>query len=667
MPARSARKTPWIPLLLVGVFAIWLRLPGISAGLPYFYAEDEAHHFNRTVEMTKEMRFDPEYFHKPSLHFYLRMPIVALSYLWTVQQGHIGSIREIETGNSFGLSGYAFTASHPGIVKWNRAFSVLLSLVTIAFTFLLCQKVSTSNAPGIFAALLVAISPEFLENSHIVGVDMLMACLCVIAAYAAIQVFESYSRTRLAVTALICGLAVSSKYNALPIAILPFAVCVARSEYNRKDLAIALLVPALGFFLGSPYILLSFALFYEHLSYEIWHYGVAGHEGHMADPGVAQALFYARWLVTDGIGWGAAILAPFGFLTYWSMRKKQFAIFALYPVLFAALMIAQKANFTRNMVSLIPFAAILSAVGLELLCAQIRSKRGVLFWAMVPFLCAQPLLRTLNYLSQIQSAPESRKVATEWLEQNRASLGNTAISGRLQFPIPVYRAPLTSRVDTEKFSALDLYQSGFDSVIAGPEFVVPAEDLPLLSVIRTFEGDDTRQRIIQNPRITAWRMNPAEANRQLLARYQDKKDLPSLTVTQPSQGELSCISAQGENLRRPGEDYCWLRSRFTTLYLSPPPDSMSADHMLMLSFEAMSPWVNQSLEVQSNTSLEPVKLSSDPGTWTTVRIPISSKSLRDANGIPFRIAVVQSPASSGGSPDQRRLGVALRHVEIAAR
>ena len=188
---REAYSTmTWLGLAAIVLFALWLRLPFISTGLPYFYHEDEGHHFNRTVEMVKRGEWNPEYFHKPSLHFYLRIPVVALSFLHSVREGHIRSIREIRTRDSYGLAGYSFTASHPGIVKWNRALSVLFSLLLVAGTFLLTLTITRSPPPAIIAAVVVAVSPDLLEHSAIIGVDVLMALMSLLAVTAAIFATE---------------------------------------------------------------------------------------------------------------------------------------------------------------------------------------------------------------------------------------------------------------------------------------------------------------------------------------------------------------------------------------------------------------------------------------------------------------------------------------------
>lgn len=668
--ARTEERLPFIPLLLICLLALWLRIPGICAGLPYFYAEDEAHHFNRTVEMVKEGRYDPQYFHKPSLHFYLRMPVVALSYLWAAKRGQLTSIKDIETRNSFGLAGYAFTASHPGIVKWNRAFSVALSLLTIIFTFLLCREVTGNVHTSLAAALLVSVSPEFLINSPIIGVDILMALMCTISAYAALLVYKNYTTRRLIVLGLLCGLAVSSKYNALPIAVLPLVVCLGVKRFCLRDLASAALAPIAGFFLGSPYILVSIPLFLDHLAYEIWHYGVAGHEGHSAQPGLEQAGFYVRWLAGDGIGLLACFAALAGFALLKAERKKEAALFLIYPVLFAALMIGQKANFTRNMVSIIPFVAVLAAAGLELLLKPFRLKHSTnaaIFWIGVPIVCLQPLVAALSFNRQLLSRPESRIAAAEWITTETSSEGDVAISGELQFPTNIYRLPGKSRVDPSVPLAKVLYQSGFDTLIVGPEYVSKTpEESGLLLLKKSFDGDSEPQRIESNPRISVLELVGDKTSALLMAEYStghlaDKFVLP--VSLENSTQAFACSDPSGKSLLNPGEEHCWLQSRFSALYFQPKaPIAKPVQGTLILS--VMTPWQNQTLQLSTKAWSHSVDFSqTKPGEWTDISIPMPSDILQSPDGVLFHLSQVHSPFSRKLSADNRRLGIAIRSAQ----
>ena len=113
-----------VPAALAGIiaFALFLRYTEIGAGLPYIYQDDEGHHFSRLVSMVKQGSYDPHYFNKPSLHFYLRMPVVAVAYVWAVKQGDLTSLRRFE----------------PFIVRWrsseNLTASAFMGVPSLNFT-----------------------------------------------------------------------------------------------------------------------------------------------------------------------------------------------------------------------------------------------------------------------------------------------------------------------------------------------------------------------------------------------------------------------------------------------------------------------------------------------------------------------------------------------------
>jgi len=290
----------------------------VGEGLPFFYREDEAHHFNRLAEMAKSGSFDPVYFHKPSLHFYLRMPVFGASFLWTVKKGAIRSVQEGGTRDDYGVGDYAFSASHPGIVKWSRSFTVLLGLALIPLAFLIALQLSSSTSGALLAAAAVAASPPLIEEGAVIGVDILMATMCLLSVALALRLFERFSLSALWICSLCCGLAVSSKYNAAPIALLPVAVCLLSRRISWSTFAACAAGPALGFLAATPYLFAHFPLFLDQVAYEIWHYGVAGHAGYMAEPGWAQFVFYLRWLNFEALGPALTALGVFGALLLWS-------------------------------------------------------------------------------------------------------------------------------------------------------------------------------------------------------------------------------------------------------------------------------------------------------------------------------------------------------------
>jgi hypothetical protein len=646
-------------LALTCLLALWLRLPGIHAGLPYLYWEDETHHFNRIVEMVKTGSYNPHYFHKPSLHFYLRMPVVALSFIWSAKKGYITSIKEIETRNPFGLATYNFTASHPGIVKWNRALSVLFSLTLIFFTGLICHQITRSRAAALLAALLTSLSPELLKHSPIIGVDVLMSLMCILSIWCALQIQERYSNLLLILCGLFAGLAISSKYNAAPIALLPLIALWASNQFSAQRATLALSLPIIGFFAASPFILVSIPLFLDHLAYEIWHYGVAGHAGQMAEPGLPQALFYLRWLLHDGIGWTAVVSSIFGLLLLFKQEQRKTAVLMAFPLLFAALMIGQKTNFTRNVLILIPIFAVLSASGIFLLIQRLNVpnsfKLGLVFFSL-PILLLQPLIGSLQYRKNLLHIRESRVDALEFIQETKDKLTPSAVSGELQFPSSLYRQQGFERTDLSKLSGLALFQMGYHSVIAGPEAEIHSI-LEFYNQTRLFPGINETQRIIANPEIRVFTVRD-DATNQIKNFYLNNSlsELPAMNLNQA--GQPSC-----PNTTSTTESYCWLTNRATAIQLPRPTNK---GPVYTLEVKAMSPWRDQKATIffaDYEAPLLPVP-PAEPGSWSLWTAQIPEKALKNSPVALLLLEQIQSPRSAHLNADPRHLGLALESLKL---
>ena len=180
---------------------------------------------------------------------------MAASFLWNVKQGHVRKLSEVRTKDEFGVGRYAFTASHPGMVKWNRAFSVALGIISIILTYLITLRLINNQVAGYLAGLLVAVAPALVARDPIIGVDVVMTTACLAAVYASLRLFDHFSLGALFVAGILAGLAVSSKYNALPIALVPLVFCIVDARINFKTVLIAFCAPLAGFLAGSPYIL----------------------------------------------------------------------------------------------------------------------------------------------------------------------------------------------------------------------------------------------------------------------------------------------------------------------------------------------------------------------------------------------------------------------------
>ncbi len=617
------------------VLALVLRAPLVSSNSRYFYHEDDAHHFNRTVEMAQRFDINPGYFNKPALHFYLRMPVVWASAAWGKLRGELGSLQEIRTRDPYGLGGYSFSASHPFVLAWNRWFSVALSVGILALTFLLATRLSLPSWAALLATMLVTVSPEVLINSHIIGVDIPMALFCVLSTVLGIRSLSDEKHRRwLALCGLVAGLAGATKYNAAPVAVVPLVVALLRDR-TVAGFAIALVSPALGYLFGAPYSLISFNDFWAGLSYEVWHYSVSGHEGHSAAPGIGQAIFYLRWLSSDGVGPVAAVLAAGGFLLCAMRRTPERLVFLAFPVAYFMLMVAQKTNFTRNMVAMVPYIAVASALSLHRISQALRYQPVRL---LIPSLLAlsafaTPLLAASRISLMEAIKPESREILRQWIDVS-SFRGDLALAGAIQASPTLWRHPGIIVFNSASTPLAQLVQQGI-SLVALPASEASSVSLPF-AVDLAIPGNPVDKHKPENPAITVLRVT----------------DETLRAAQQESPSRLSLVSGNGKLSVECGnheEQHCWLHSRQTELLI---PEGVQR-----LSLQVMSPWAEQQLAVVSSKGETLAQLNQGkPGEWRALDIPLSTSD----RVVIIRISDIHAPDDQGLSQDSRRLGAAIK-------
>ena len=633
-------KTPrisWIILFIILLTALWLRLPLVQKDLPFFYNEDEAHHFNRVVNMVKEGEYNPKYFHKPSLHFYLRMPVVAASFFWTVAQGNIRTVDEIKTGDPFGLNGYQMVASHPGIVKWNRLFSVILSLLTVIITFLIAKNLFGSDFVALLSAFIVTISPGVISDSATVGVDVVMILFATLTVLLTLKLEHDHSIKSLAIAGVCAGLTISTKYNAWLILFVPLSAMVLHRRINIKTLSTAIITPIFGFLAGSPYILVELPLFLNHAAYEVWHYKIAGHIGHTGEPGWNQMKFFFGWLSNEGTGFVILALSLLGILLSILKRDVKFLTFLIFPVLYFLYMSQQRANFTRNMIVLVPFIAVMGSGLLWIITQRIRHNiRRLLLIAITPLLIIQPIKASLFSTETQADTTESRREFISWLNQQDLKFSDIAVSGNLNFPPQIYGLTGITRIDEAKVRPSHLYLSGFNRLVVGPGFQPSDAELRLLHLEHYIPGANQYERVVKNPEIKVYSLTNLSTN----------------PLLNPSEYTSPICYAE--------EDFCWINSRLTTLNLDLTKINIKEGYA-NIEFDIMSPWTNQNIIFEiadwkhKTDSFEQYK-----GKWFNVNLKIPVDRLSVSAKLKVSIDQIHSPLTQKLSQDSRRLGVAIK-------
>ncbi len=265
--------------LVVFTVALGLRVFGLRYGLPAVYNPDEVAIMSRALAFAKG-DLNPHNFLYPSFYFYALLGWEGLTALLAVATRSVAS---------FGAFQREFFLDPTRVFVAGRLLTALLGAGTVVATGVLGSRVwavggMSARRAGVLAALLLAVAPLHVLNSHYVKHDVPVTFLIVLAYLACDRVWNlppkggSYGSTQgvagrhpistgsfrlqaegsLIAAAAITGVAFSTHYYAIFLAI-PLAWSAARGARDRGDalrrIAIAAAVSGAVFFLLSPFIL----------------------------------------------------------------------------------------------------------------------------------------------------------------------------------------------------------------------------------------------------------------------------------------------------------------------------------------------------------------------------------------------------------------------------
>jgi hypothetical protein len=299
------------------------------------------------------------------------------------------------------------------------------------------------------------------------------------------------------------------------------------------------------------------------------------------------------------------------------------------------------------MIAIVPYIAILAALGLETLLSRIyeRAARNVAFGALVFVSLAQIAYQSLNTVAEATQHHDSRDTLATWLGDARLRSHEIAVAGPLQIPFHLFSLPGVDSFNPEDTSIAALAQRGYDYIVVPDNISFSGQLRAALPIESAISGETASQRVPDSPAITIFRI-PSDkiselslhASAHLLLLAQDDRLVPSCAGTQ--------------------EPYCWLSNRVTTLEL--PLNTQSSR---ILALEAMSPWDDQTLTLTTSKG-DTIKVLHMPkaGSWLAFEAVIPPDT--EPGDLPLVLSVtrISSPASRGGSSDTRRLGVAIRAV-----
>ncbi len=331
-------------LFAVLVVALALRLLGLRYGLPYVYNPDEVAIMSRALAFAKG-DLNPHNFLYPTLYFYVLFAWEGLTALLAVATRAVASFADFQRG---------FFLDPTRVYVAGRLLTALLGTATVAATWALARRMAGSIAAPA-AALVVAVSPLHVRDSHYVKHDVPVTLLIVLAYLAYDRLWNKEGSLVLA--AVVTGLAFSTHYYTIFLSI-PLAWSAAHTARDRGDamkrVLLAGAISAVVFFVCSPFILAEphTALRDVHANRQI----VVDRA--VASLGYAATLVrYGVMLFRDTVGRPLAIFVAVGILVGAIREREKTRLLLAFCVPFF-LFIATTYPASRYLIPLVPFGAI---------------------------------------------------------------------------------------------------------------------------------------------------------------------------------------------------------------------------------------------------------------------------------------------------------------------
>jgi hypothetical protein len=410
MRQRLRSLAPWLAVLAI---AAGVRLPALTAGLPYMSYVDEGHVLHHATYLLEHHTWEPDNYSYPSLPFYLTAgAILAWSPAYALIHGH-----PLLDDLSPSPPDYYDILEPPELLVLGRLVTLAFSLGTVLLTGLLVRRLA-GPAAGLFAAWLAALVPALVLRSSIVNVNPLVAFFVVAALFFADRARAAGHPRRDAILAgAMAGLAGATKYPAALVCLsvtLAILLAPAPGPERLRRLFLAGAAAVLALLLAMPALALRTAAVLHGVRDMGSVYG-SQEAGSYWD----QAVHRAEWDLPTShpeLGIVFLLLTAAGLAVGLRDRRWRGAVagWLLFGLTTGLLVAPYQFRAFRNLLALVPLACAAAA----LLYAWLRERVPRRAWldlaaALLPALLFAPALH--EYGTYQLALMDSRERAVRWL------------------------------------------------------------------------------------------------------------------------------------------------------------------------------------------------------------------------------------------------------------
>lgn len=393
-------------ILVIIFFAFILRIWGVNFGLPHQLHQDEPIVINHALAYGAG-DLNPHFFIVPPFSSYLLFIIYALYFV-------IGGITGFFSGTEdFALAFFKNPSSFYIIAR--MILGILPGTLYVWLSYILYKKIFSEKG-GIYAASIVAFSFLCVVNSHYAYVDSIMLVFVLLTYIFLCDLMRQPSLRNYIFSAIFLGLAISTKYNAVLLALSFYIAHITIVVNNRsskkkiildKSLWCAIGTSILTFTITNPFSILDWQFFLQSITGKI-RSNYMGWTHH-----ISYSLF-------EGMGLGLLIAAALGIMVILlSQKKSKMLFFISFPLLFYLHLVIKSQRFSRYVLPLIPFLAMTAAFFVfGFLLPKTKTKLQKIVIVLLSIVLLIPTTAKSVKANLLFSGDDTRITSAEWIEKN---------------------------------------------------------------------------------------------------------------------------------------------------------------------------------------------------------------------------------------------------------
>jgi 4-amino-4-deoxy-L-arabinose transferase-like glycosyltransferase len=418
-------------LYLIILVALTLRLWGITFGLPSLNDPDEPLFVVSSLTLIVGKTLNPGWFGHPGTTTIYALAIIDLLIVTAAMlSGKFANLEEFTT--------YIYT--DPSILfVGGRIFIAVCGIATIILTYAVARRLLNERI-GLIAAAILTFMPLHVGFSQIIRTDMQAAMFMLLVILSTLRIARDGRWQDYALTGIIIGCAVATKWPSAMIIVAPIAVGLIkvreRPEVFWTILSYIIMMGAvsiIALFVISPYLLIEYQKVISNLTGEFQSHHVGSTGGSFFE-NIASYIFGT---LRETFGIIGIAISSIGFLLCARIGRLHVAVLILPAVAFFAFICLQTLIWDRWLVPLLPFIALFAAIAIDRLSGAMNSRFGasaarfgigLLISALVVPMIASTHAQTTERLN------DTRNQASDWARANMPS-GSKILVEHLAFDL----------------------------------------------------------------------------------------------------------------------------------------------------------------------------------------------------------------------------------------